>query len=118
VAQVSVSLSLTSSCLSHLIVLLILGYIGSHTIISLLESGYDVTVVDNLINSNEKSLERVQEITQCNPMRIRFLQADIRDLNAIENIFQSSPVFFACIHFAGLKVSEARRECLLPFPSP
>jgi UDP-glucose 4-epimerase len=81
------------------------GYIGSHTIVSLLEAGFDVTVIDNLVNSSEKSLERVQEITNCDPSRIRFFKADLRDQDAIETIFQMSPTFAACIHFAGLKVT-------------
>ena len=80
------------------------GYIGSHTIVVLINEGYDVTVIDNLINSSERSLERVQEITQCDANRIRFFKADLRDLDAIETIFQVSPTFSACIHFAGLKV--------------
>jgi hypothetical protein len=47
------------------------GYIGTHTIVTLIEAGYDVSVVDNLVNSNSVSLERVKEITGCvlYPMR-------------------------------------------------
>lgn len=80
------------------------GYIGSHTIVVLINEGYDVTIIDNLINSSEKSLERVQEITNCDVNRIRFFKADLRDSDAIESILQLSPTFSACIHFAGLKV--------------
>ena len=47
------------------------GYIGSHTCVELLNAGYEVIVVDNLINSSQKALERVQEITE----KIDFLQS-------------------------------------------
>ena len=47
------------------------GYIGTHTIVGLLEAGYDVTVVDNLVNANEESLRRVRTITSCAPTRLR-----------------------------------------------
>lgn len=90
------------------------GYIGSHTIIVLINEGYDVTVIDNLINSSEKSLQKVQEITNCDENRIRFFKADLRDQDAIESIFQISPQFSACIHFAGLKaVGESMHKPLL-----
>ena len=55
------------------------GYIGTHTIVTLLASGYDVTVVDNLINANVEALRRVQSITQCDPSRIRFYECDLCD---------------------------------------
>lgn len=91
------------------------GYIGSHTIICLLEQGYDVAVVDNLINSNEESLRRVIEITGCDSSRLQFYNVDLCDLSALEKVFseQSSP-FQACIHFGGLKaVGESTAKPLL-----
>jgi UDP-glucose 4-epimerase len=79
------------------------GYIGSHTIVSLLEMGYDVTVVDSLVNSCEESLSRVLEISGCDKRRIKFFKVDLRDYKQLERVFRSSPQFAACIHFAGLK---------------
>ena len=55
------------------------GYIGSHTCVELLESGYEVVVVDNLSNASEKSLERVEEITG---KSLKFYKADILDREA------------------------------------
>ena len=69
------------------------GYIGTHTIVCLLEAGYDVTVVDNLVNSNEESLRRVQDITACDPNRIRFYNVDICNPVTMEHVFATSPKF-------------------------
>lgn len=57
------------------------GYIGSHTCLELLEANndYKVVVVDNLDNSSEESLKRVQELTKCDPKRLQFRNADVRD---------------------------------------
>jgi UDP-glucose 4-epimerase len=90
------------------------GYIGVHTIVPLLEAGYDVTVVDNLINSSPDGLKRVLEITKADPHRIRFFQVDLLDAKSLEEVFESSPRFVACIHFAGLKaVGESVQKPLL-----
>lgn len=75
------------------------GFIGSHTCVELLESGYDVVVVDNLCNSSEKSLERVEQITG---KKVTFYKADILDREALNKIFEAEKVD-AVIHFAGLK---------------
>jgi UDP-glucose 4-epimerase len=75
------------------------GYIGSHTCVELLEAGYDVVVADNLSNSNQESLKRVEKITGRN---LAFLQLDIRDRSAMEKVF-SKYNFQSVIHFAGLK---------------
>ena len=75
------------------------GYIGSHTVVELLERGYGVVVVDNLSNSSEESLRRVKTITG---KEVAFYNADIRDRAAMERIF-SENTFDAVIHFAGLK---------------
>lgn len=76
------------------------GYIGSHTVLLLLEAGHQVTVIDNLSNSSLISLERVKNITGKNSLQ--FFQIDIRDSQAMETLFSSNS-FDAVIHFAGLK---------------
>ncbi len=75
------------------------GFIGSHTVVELQEAGYDVVVMDNLSNSSEKSLERVQKITG---KQVPFYKADILDREALEQIFSEQEIG-AVIHFAGLK---------------
>ena len=75
------------------------GYIGSHTVVELQNSGYDVVVCDNLSNSSEKSLERIQMITG---KPVKFYLADIRDRAAMNQIFDNESVD-SVIHFAGLK---------------
>ncbi len=75
------------------------GYIGSHTCIELLKEGYEVVVVDNLYNSSKESLKRVEELTG---KSVTFYENDIRDQEALEQIFvKEKPE--AVIHFAGLK---------------
>ena len=75
------------------------GYIGSHTCLALLEAGYDLTVLDNLSNSKEESLKRVQNLTG---RIIRFHKADLLDQAGLDRVF-TSQTFDAVIHFAGLK---------------
>lgn len=75
------------------------GYIGSHTVVELQSAGYDVVVVDNLSNSSEKSLERVEKITG---KPVKFYKADILDRAALNEIFEKESID-SCIHFAGLK---------------
>ena len=75
------------------------GYIGSHTVVELLNTGKDVVVVDNLSNSSEKSLDRVKEITGKD---VKFYKADILDKDALCEIFRNENIE-SCIHFAGLK---------------
>lgn len=90
------------------------GYIGVHTIVTLIEAGYDVTVVDNLVNSSTVGLDRVIELTGCSPERVKFHKVDMVDAAALEEVFKVSPKFHACIHFAGLKaVGESVRKPLL-----
>ena len=75
------------------------GYIGSHTCLELLESGYEVVVIDNLCNSNAKSLDRVQELTE---KSLKFYEGDVRDEALLTKIFTENEI--GCvIHFAGLK---------------
>ena len=75
------------------------GYIGSHTLIQLIENGYSPVVFDNLINSSIESLNRVQQITD---VEIPFVRGDITDKTALSEVF-SKYDFIAVIHFAGLK---------------
>ena len=75
------------------------GYIGSHTCLELLESGYGVIVIDNLCNSNPKSLERVQELTG---KTLKFYEGDVRDEALLRKIFAENEIG-SVIHFAGLK---------------
>ena len=75
------------------------GYIGSHTCVELLNEGYEVVVIDNLCNSNPKSLTRVQELTG---KPVKFYQGDVRDEALLKRIFAENEI--GCvIHFAGLK---------------
>mmetsp|Transcript_6056 Transcript_6056/g.6966 ORF Transcript_6056/g.6966 Transcript_6056/m.6966 type:complete len:369 (+) Transcript_6056:166-1272(+) len=84
------------------------GYIGSHTVVELLENGYRVVVVDNLDNSSEIALDRVREITKCTADDLVLEEVDLIDFEATKAVFekhaknQEKP-FAACIQFAGLK---------------
>lgn len=75
------------------------GYIGSHTVVMLLEKGYDVVIVDNFVNSSVASIKRITQITG---QKVPYYHADIRDAAALTKIFQTHPID-AVIHFAGLK---------------
>ena len=75
------------------------GYIGSHTCVELLTAGYDVVVVDNLYNSSEKALERVEKITG---RKVKFYEADLLDQPALKEVFDKEEID-SVIHFAGLK---------------
>ena len=85
--------------MSHILVTGGAGFIGSHTLVELLNSGHDVIVIDNLSNASKISLERVREITGKD---ILFYEADIRDRAVLDRIFEEHPID-AVIHFAGLK---------------
>ena len=75
------------------------GFIGSHTVLELLEKGFETVVVDNLCNSNEESLKRVEKLTG---KSIDFIKGDVRDKELIDSIFESKKID-GVIHFAGLK---------------
>lgn len=75
------------------------GYIGSHTCVELLNAGYDVVVVDNLCNSSERALERVEKITG---RPVKFYKADLLDQMALRDVFDQESIE-SVIHFAGLK---------------
>lgn len=88
------------------------GYIGSHTCVELLNAGHDVIVFDNLSNSSEESLRRVQKLAN---RSLVFVQGDIRDANALDQLFKSHEIE-AVIHFAGLKaVGESQEKPLIYF---
>ena len=75
------------------------GFIGSHTCVELLDSGYEVVVVDNLCNSSKESLKRVEKITG---KSVKFYEADIADKDAMNKVFEENDI--SCVsHFAGLK---------------
>ena len=75
------------------------GYIGSHTCLELLQAGYEVVVVDNLSNSKEESLKRVQELAG---KTLEFHKVDLLDKKALKAVFDSASIE-AVVHFAGLK---------------
>ncbi len=75
------------------------GYIGSHTVLTLLEQGQDVVVVDDLVNSSKESLRRIREMTG---KEVRFYEADVRDREAMDRLFAAETID-CVIHFAGLK---------------
>ena len=75
------------------------GYIGSHTVLQLLEQNFNVVVLDNLCNSSPESLRRVESITD---KKVTFIQGDIRDDIVLNRVFTSYRID-AVIHFAGLK---------------
>ena len=75
------------------------GFIGSHTVIELINAGHQVVVVDNLTNSSPKSLQRVAQIVG---QEIPFFEVDIRDRKGLSTVMEQYR-FDCCIHFAGLK---------------
>ena len=88
------------------------GYIGSHTVVELINHGYDVTIIDNLYNSKEDVLDKIEKITGKRP---KFYNADIRNKEEIDKVV-SNDKFDACIHFAGLKaVGESVEKPMLYF---
>lgn len=88
------------------------GYIGSHTCVQLLNSGHEVIVLDNLCNSSEESLNRVQQISG---KPLTFVQGDIHDAQVLDQVFQQHQIN-AVIHFAGLKaVGESQQIPLAYF---
>ena len=75
------------------------GYIGSHTLVCLLNLGYEVVVYDNLVNSSIKALRRVEEITG---KHLEFVEGDVTDSRALDDLFEKYSID-AVIHFAALK---------------
>lgn len=88
------------------------GYIGSHTCLSLLNAGFKVIVIDNLSNSSEESLKRVEQLAG---RSLTFIQGDIRDAALLDALFEKYAID-AVIHFAGLKaVGESQEVPLIYF---
>lgn len=86
------------------------GYIGSHTVVELLNAGHEVVVIDNLVNSSEEALRRVEKITG---KPVTFRKMDIRDATQLDTVFAEFS-FDAVIHMAGLKaVGESVEKPLL-----
>ncbi|MDS0795112.1 UDP-glucose 4-epimerase GalE [Burkholderia pseudomultivorans] len=75
------------------------GYIGSHTAVELLDNGYDVVIVDNLVNSKAEAVRRIERITGKTPA---FHQVDVCDEAALARVFDAHPIT-GTIHFAALK---------------
>jgi UDP-glucose 4-epimerase len=83
------------------------GYIGSHTIVELLQSGHSVVAIDNLSNSKQSVIDRIAAITG---QTVPFYQVDIRDREGLQKVLEKDR-FDCCIHFAGLKaVGESVRK--------
>ena len=76
-----------------------LGYIGSHVAVTLLNAGYDVVIVDNLVNSEIKTLNKIENITN---KKVCFNEIDIRDDEKLNKVFESNNLD-AVIHLSGLK---------------
>lgn len=84
------------------------GFIGSHTVVELLNASYNVIVIDNLSNSSDKALKRVEQITG---QSVKFYQKDLLDEQAVNDIFNTENIS-AVIHFAGLKA--VGESCKIP----
>ena len=76
------------------------GYIGSHTCVELIEAGYEIVVADNLINSSEEAVRRVEKITG---KKVPFVKCELCDPVEVKELFRNYPNIDAVIHFAGLK---------------
>lgn len=88
------------------------GFIGSHTCVELLEQGYNVVIVDDLSNSSPVAIDRIREITGVTDDQLVFVEANILDRAALEDIFSTYPID-AIIHFAGFKaVGESTQKPL------
>ena len=85
------------------------GYIGSHTVVELMNAGSEVVIVDNLCNSKLCVLDRIETITGVRPT---FVKCDLCDKEALDKVFDSYPAIDSVIHFAGLKA--VGESCALP----
>ena len=85
------------------------GYIGSHTVVELINSGYDVVIVDNLSNSKRCVLDRIETIAGKKPI---FIECELCDKASIDKVFADYPEIDSVIHFAGLKA--VGESCALP----
>ena len=86
------------------------GYIGSHTCVELLKTGYEVIIIDNLCNSKKEVVDNIEKITN---KQVQFVEGDVRDKDLLRTIFKNNKIA-AVIHFAGLKaVGESVEKPLL-----
>ena len=86
------------------------GYIGSHTVVELINAGYDVVIIDNLVNSSRNVLGRIEKITG---KKVKFYECDIRDSAMLDTVFNNESIDVV-IHFAGLKaVGESVQKPLM-----
>ena len=76
------------------------GYIGSHTCVELIQAGYEVIVADNLYNSSEEAIRRVEKIVG---KKVPFVNAELCDMEQVEALFANRPDIDSVMHFAGLK---------------
>jgi UDP-glucose 4-epimerase len=74
------------------------GFIGSHTALSLLEHGYKITVIDNLDNSFQLAVDRVAELAGDKAANMKFVQADLRDFDALDKLFEKEKLVFVVIN--------------------
>ena len=88
-----------------------MGYIGSHTVVQLLDLGQDVVILDNLSNASEKVLERIEKITGKQP---KFVKGDICNRDDLDKVFTEHQID-AVIHFAGLKAVGESNEIPLSY---
>ena len=89
------------------------GFIGSHTVVELLQSGYHVVIVDDLSNSSERVIDRIGQIVgEEAASRLAFRKLDVNDKVALEKVFEEFPID-RVIHFAAIKPSENRYRSLL-----
>ena len=84
------------------------GYIGSHTCVELLARGHNVVVIDNLVNSSAKAIERVEQIAGRD---VAFYENDVRDRAALDRIFEKHDIFCA-IGFGSFPSSPKRSSCV------
>ena len=87
------------------------GYIGSHTCVELINSGYKLIVIDNLINSDSEAINRVRKITNCKSSDLIFIEIDLLDRESLTVIFEKYNIE-SCVHFAGLKA--VGESCSIP----
>ena len=87
------------------------GYIGSHTLVCLLDRGYEVVVYDNLINASAEALSRVEKLTG---KTIDFVQGDVRDTDSLDDLFATRSIDMV-IHFAALKAVGESAQCPLEY---
>jgi len=84
------------------------GYIGSHTCVELLNEGYEVIIIDNLVNSKRDVIEKIESITK---KKVKFYEADCCNKRVLNKIFKENKDIEAVLHFAGLKaVGESVKE--------